>query len=357
MIEPMIKPTSSQQSCTGRRTAVDLFRSGLVIPAHPLALTADRRLDERRQRALSRYYLEAGAGGIAVAVHTTQFKIHDPAEGLLPAVLALAADTAKEYHDRPSVLVAGLAGPTEQAVAEAELAAALGYELALLSPYGTDGLDQDGLIERARAVGEVLPVIGFYLQPAVGGRQLPRDFWRRLGEIESVVGIKVAPFDRYATLDVILGVRESGRADKIALYTGNDDNIVGDLISDHEGQGFVGGLLGQWAVWTRNAVQLLGLAHLARSGDDEALRKLVMIDRPLTDANAAIFDAKNGFRGSVPGIHEVLRRQGLLEGIWCLDDDESLGPGQLAEIDRIWAAYPYLRDDDFIAENRDRWLS
>lgn len=345
----MIDPSSSE--------AVDLFRSGLVIPAHPLALTADRRLDERRQRALSRYYLEAGAGGLAVAVHTTQFGIHDASRDLLSPVLALAVDTAAEYPDRTTVLVGGLAGPTEQAVAEAELAASLGYHLALLSPYGTNGMTEQELIHRARAVGEVLPVVGFYLQPAVGGRPLPKEFWRALAQVESVIGIKVAPFDRYATLEVIHGIIESGRAEEIALYTGNDDHIVGDLVSDHDGRAFVGGLLGQWAVWTSKAVELLALARNARGGDDAALRTLLTLDRPLTDANAAIFDARNGFAGSVPGIHEVLRRQGLLEGTWCLDDKEVLGPGQAAEIDRIWRAYPWLRDDDFIAEHRDRWLS
>ena len=340
----------------GPADPVELFRSGLVIPAHPLALTEDRRLDERRQRALSRYYLESGAGGLAVAVHTTQFGIHDPASDLLSPVLELAVETAAEYPDRSTVLVGGLAGPTEQAVEEAELAAALGYHLALLSPYGTNGMTDAELIDRARAVGAVLPVIGFYLQPAVGGRPLPREFWRELAQVDSVIGIKVAPFDRYATLEVIHGITESGRADEIALYTGNDDHIVGDLISDDDGQAFVGGLLGQWAVWTGKAVQTLELARQARAGDDAALRRLVRLDRPLTDANAAIFDTRNGFAGSVPGIHEVLRRQGLLDGVWCLDDKEVLGPGQLAEIDRIWTAYPWLRDDDFVAEHRDRWL-
>lgn len=340
-----------------RATAVDLFRGGLVIPAHPLALTADHQLDERRQRALTRYYAESGAGGLAVAVHTTQFGIHDVSNELLSPVLELAAETAAEYQDRNIVLVGGLAGPTGQAVAEAELAASLGYQLGLLSPYGTNGMTESQLIDRARAVGEVLPVIGFYLQPAVGGRLLPKEFWRGLAQVESVIGIKVAPFDRYATLEVIHGVSESGRADQIALYTGNDDHIVGDLISDYDDRAFVGGLLGQWAVWTGKAVETLELSRKARAGDDAALRQLVDLDRPLTDANAAIFDARNGFAGSVPGIHEVLRRQGLLEGIWCLDDKEVLGPGQLAEIDRIWDAYPWLRDDDFIAEHRDRWLS
>ncbi|MDF5753701.1 dihydrodipicolinate synthase family protein [Spongiactinospora sp. TRM90649] len=341
----------------------DLFRRGLVIPAHPLALTAERRLDERRQRALTRYYIDAGAGGLAVGVHTTQFAIHGTA--LLAPVLELAAETARG-HDRERgrevVLVAGATGDTARAVAEAELAASLGYHMVLLSPHPE--LDEDALIDRARAVGEVLPVIGFYLQPAVGGRVLSRDFWTRLAAIESVIGIKVAPFDRYRTLDVLHGVCRAGREADLALYTGNDDHILADLITPHrvvvDGREveveFVGGLLGQWAVWVRRAVELLEEAGRARSGDDVAARRLLTLDGHLTDANAAIFDARHGFHGCIPGIHEVLRRQGLLAGRWCLDPEEELSPGQLAEIDRIWAAYPWLRDDEFVAEGLSRWL-
>ncbi|WP_327091096.1 dihydrodipicolinate synthase family protein [Nonomuraea sp. NBC_01738] len=338
----------------------DLFRRGLAIPAHPLALTAERRLDERRQRALTRYYVAAGAGGLAVGVHTTQFAIHGT--DLLPPVLELAAETARE-SERRVLLVAGATGPTAQAVAEASLARSLGYDMVLLSPYAE--LDEDALIERARAVGEVLPVIGFYLQPAVGGRPLSRDFWTRLAALESVAGIKVAPFDRYRTLDVLHGVVRSGRAGEVALYTGNDDHILTDLITQHrvivDGREaeveFVGGLLGQWAVWVQKAVALLEEARLARAGDDVAARRLLRLDGHLTDANAAIFDSANGFHGCIPGIHEILRRQGLLEGRWCLDPAEDLSPGQLAEIDRIWAAYPWLRDDEFVAEGLHRWLS
>lgn len=341
--------------------ALKRFRAGCVIPAHPLAIDADRRLDERRQRALSRYYLEAGAGGLAVAVHTTQFALHEPERGLLSPVLELAAEVAREYPDDPPILVAGLTGPTSQAVEEAELAAGLGYHLALLSPYDAGEHSEDALLERARLVGEVLPVIGFYLQPAVGGRVLSRDFWRRLAALDCVAGIKVAPFDRYATLDVILGVRESGRAGEVALYTGNDDHIVLDLITSYRSPGadlaFVGGLLGQWSVWVRGAVEMLNEAELARSGDDDALRRLLAVESELTDANSAVFDVANGFHGCVPGIHEVLRRQGLLEGRWCLDPAEDLSMGQMDEIDRIWAAYPHLRDDDFVAANLDRWLA
>lgn len=345
--------------------ALRRFRSGGVVPAHPLALDQDRKLDERRQRALTRYYVEAGATGLAVAVHTTQFAVHEPGRGLLAPVLELAATTADEYPSPRPVMVAGVIGPTEQAVAEAELAASLGYDMVLLTPYGAGDVDEDGLISRARAVGEVLPVIGFYLQPAVGGRRLSRQFWRRLAGLSCVIGIKIAPFDRYATLDVVHGVAESGRAGDVALYTGNDDHIAMDLVaaypaaagSDAAPVRMVGGLLGQWAVWVREAVEIMRLAVGARNGDDDALRHLVELDPALTDANAALFDAANGFHGCVPGVHEVLRRQGLLEGLWCLDEDETLSPGQLEEIDRIWAAYPYLRDDAFVAENLDRWLA
>lgn len=347
-------------SSTRQTSALARFRRGCVIPAHPLALDADRRLDERRQRALTRYYLASGAGGIAVGVHTTQFAIHDPKVGLLAPVLELAAETAAGSD---AVLVAGACGDTAQAVAEAELAASLGYHMVLLSPYAP--LDEDALVERARAVGEVLPVIGFYLQPAVGGRELSRGFWARLAALESVVGIKVAPFDRYRTLDVLHGVCAAGRNGDLALYTGNDDHILADLVAPHrvivDGRPveveFVGGLLGQWAVWANTAVTLLDDARRARAGDDAALRRLLTLDGHLTDANAAIFDAANGYHGCIPGIHEVLRRQGLLAGRWCLDPAEELSPGQLAELDRVHRAYPHLRDDDFVAAHLDEWLA
>jgi hypothetical protein len=275
-------------------------------------------------------------------------------------VLELAAETAAGSD---AVLVAGACGPTRQAVAEAELAASLGYHMVLLSPYA--GLDENALIERARAVGEVLPVVGFYLQPAVGGRELSREFWARLAGLESVVGIKVAPFDRYRTLDVLHGVCAAGRTDDLALYTGNDDHILADLVAPHrivvDGQPvaveFVGGLLGQWAVWVHTAVTLLDEARRARAGDDVALRRLLTLDGHLTDANAAIFDAANGFHGCIPGIHEVLRRQGLLAGRWCLDPAEELSCGQLGELDRVYQAYPHLRDDDFVAAHLDEWLA
>jgi dihydrodipicolinate synthase/N-acetylneuraminate lyase len=346
--------------------AAALARGG-VVPAHPLALTAERRLDERRQRALSRYYVEAGAVGLAVGVHTTQFGIRDPAVGLLSPVLALArevmdrADAARPGQP-PLIRIAGICGPTAQAASEARLARDLGYHLGLLSLAALPSASDDELIGHAQAVGEILPLMGFYLQPAVGGRLLGRTFWRRLCQLPAVAAIKIAPFDRYQTLEVIHGVRDSGRADQIALYTGNDDSIVADLVTPLELGGspplrFCGGLLGQWAVWTRRAVSLAAeLRALADAGQPLPPR-LLALGAQLTDANAALFDAANRFHGCLPGIHEALRRQGLLAGTTCLDPGETLSPGQLEEIDRIHTAYPHLRDDTFVREHLDRWLA
>lgn len=342
---------------------VELLAEGLVIPAHPLALTAERRLDERRQRALTRYYLASGAGGIAIAVHTTQFEIHEPERGLLEPVLALTADVLDREAERDLVRIAGVVGPTAQAVAEAELAARLGYDAVLLSPRLAGATEHD-LIERARAVGEVLPVIGFYLQEAIGGPVLSRDFWRRFADLPAVVAVKAAPFDRYRTIELVRGVGESDRAGDVALYTGNDDAIVADLTAVHRVQAgggmrelrFRGGLLGQWAVGTRAAVGVLALAKRAQDGDGGAALELADLAADLTDLNAAVFDPANGFAGVIAGVHEVLRQQGLLEGVWCLDPDETLSPGQAAEIERVRLAYPRLSDDAFIAEYRDEWL-
>lgn len=340
-----------------------ILAEGVVVPAHPLALTAERRLDERRQRALTRYYLAAGAGGIAIAVHTTQFEIHEPERGLLEPVLALTADVLDREADRDLARIAGVVGPTAQAVAEAELAARLGYDAVLLSPR-LAGASEDDLIERARAVGEVLPVIGFYLQEAIGGPVLSRAFWRRFADLPSVVAVKAAPFDRYRTIDLVRGVGESDRADEVALYTGNDDAIVADLTAVHRVPAaggtrelrFRGGLLGQWAVGTRAATGVLALAKRAQAGDGEAALELAGIAADLTDLNAAVFDPANGFAGVIAGVHELLRQQGLLEGIWCLDPAEGLSPGQAEEIARVRLAYPHLNDDAFIAEHRDEWL-
>lgn len=340
---------------------------GMVIPAHPLALTEGRRLDERHQRALTRYYLAAGAGGVAVGVHTTQFAIHDAAVGLYPPVLELAAATAREHATHTGttpLLVAGIVGQTSQAVAEAELAAGLGYHAGLLSLAALAGADDEMLLAHCAAVAEAIPLFGFYLQPAVGGRRLSRSFWQRFAAIERVVAIKVAPFDRYQTLDVVRGVAGSGRAGDIALYTGNDDHIVGDLVAQYRVAmpagpvelHFAGGLLGQWAVWTRCAVELLAEIHSVRAAGKGIPTALVRGAAEITDANAALFDVDNGFAGCIPGLHEALRRQGLLRGCWCLDPEVELSPGQVEAIDRVYAAYPLLRDDTFVAEHLDDWL-
>lgn len=340
----------------------------MAIPAHPLALTARRRLDERRQRALTRYYIDAGAGGIAVGVHTTQFAIRQPSVGLYRPVLELAHETVRGWAGRRAhapILVAGVVGGTRQAVREATIARDLGYDVALLSLAQLPRATTAELIAHCKAVGAVMPLMGFYLQPAVGGRVLSSGFWRHFAELDAVVAIKVAPFDRYATLDVVRGVIEAGRAGEVALYTGNDDNIVGDLLTVHAdtcaaaGGGrtvrMVGGLLGHWAYWTRNAVLLVERARReAERGMSPALLRLAC---ETTDANGAIFDAATRFRGCIPGIHEVLRRQGLLAGRWCLDPREDLSPGQAREIDRVLTAYPHLTDDAFVQANRDRWLA
>jgi dihydrodipicolinate synthase/N-acetylneuraminate lyase len=334
---------------------------GLVIPAHPLALTAERRLDERRQVALTRYYADAGAGGVAVGVHSTQFAIRTA--GLFEPVLRLGAETAAEAERRTGrslVKIAGAIGRTPQAVAEAEAARRLGYDAVLLGLGALREETAAELVAHCRSVGEVLPLVGFYLQPAVGGRVLEGAFWRRFLEVEAVVAIKVAPFNRYQTLDVVRALAASGRAQEVALYTGNDDTIVLDLLARLPGEppvGCVGGLLGQWGVWTRRAVELLEAVKRCRREDGRGAVELLALGQELTDANAALFDAENGFRGCIPGIHEVLRRQGLLAGRWCLDPREDLSPGQAEEIDRVLAAYPHLADDAFVRENRDRWLS
>jgi hypothetical protein len=342
---------------------------GLVIPAHPLALNRERRLDERRQRALTRYYLAAGAGGVAVGVHTTQFAIHSKEVGLYRPVLELAAEECERERAASApeaVRVAGVIGPTNQALAEARLAVELGYHCGLLGLGALRDASDDELIAHAERVARVIPVFGFYLQPAVGGRFLGYRFWRRFAEMENVVAIKIAPFDRYGTLDVIRAVADADRLERIALYTGNDDNIVADLISPfpfNRGDGgehsarIVGGLLGQWAVWTRRSAEILERTRRASHGSCEEVFPLLRLNGELTDANAAIFDAANRFRGCIPGIHEVLRRQGLLEGAWCLDPEETLSPGQGEEIDRVCRDYPHLTDDEFVKEHLDAWLT
>ena len=346
------------------------FLRGMVIPAHPLALTAERRLDERRQVALTRYYCDAGAGGIAVAVHTTQFEIRQPEVGLLQPVLELAFRTMQDWcrsRQPPPVSVAGVVGRTGQALAEAQLAASIGYDAVLLSLAAMRDTDNATLLDHCRRVAEIIPVVGFYLQPAVGGRPLDRDFWRGFLDIDRVIAIKVAPFDRYRTLEVTGALAESGR-DDVALYTGNDDAIVADLLTPFPAADggapmvFRGGLLGQWAVGTRRAVALLQRCHAIgrheldpRDEGAETLR-LLALGAELTDLNSALFDPANGYAGCIAGIHEVLRRQGLLAGRWCLNPAEDLSPGQMETIDRVLARYPHLIDDEFIAEKLDDWM-
>lgn len=341
---------------------LDILRRGAVIPAHPLALTGDKRIDERRQRALSRYYIDAGSGGLAVGVHTTQFEIREA--GLYDKVLGLAAEAMDDWTDRPLVKIAGLAGPTEQAVREAEVARANGYHACLLSLAALCDADEDAVVDHCARVADEMPLVGFYLQPAVGGRVLPTSFWRRFAAIDNVVAIKMAPFNRYRTLDVIRGVVEARAEDRITLYTGNDDHIVFDLLAPfavkRDGEEvrvrIKGGLLGHWSVWTQRAVELLDRVHAAVAAD-RADADLLALDSKVTDCNSAFFDVANDFKGCIAGCHEVLRRQGLMENIACLNPDETLGPGQIAEIDRVYAAYPELNDDDFVRANLEKWLS
>jgi len=339
-----------------------LIAGGTVIPAHPLALNAERKLDSRRQRGLTRYYIDAGAGGLAVGVHTTQFAIRDV--GLYEPVLRNAAETARDWTKRPLVMVAGLAGSTEQALAEAQLAVNLGYHAGLLSLGAMRAASTHDIVEHCRAIAGKIPLIGFYLQPAVGGRELGVDFWTAFAAIDNVVAIKVAPFNRYRTLDVFKGVAAAGAAERIALYTGNDDHIVLDLSLPfdirHDGKTqrleFRGGLLGHWSVWTKSAVALFERCRAAKAAG-RIDQDLLALDACVTDCNAAFFDVANNFDGCIAGCHEVLRRQGLLEGIWCLDPNEGLSPGQAREIDRVIHEHGDLSDDSFVAENLQRWLA
>ena len=343
-----------------------ILQEGVVIPALPLALDRSRHLDERRQRALVRYYLDAGSGGLAVGVHTTQFAIRDPEIGLFQPLLELAReefDRFEEQKGKHIIRICGITGPTKQAAGEAALAASLGYDAGLLSLAALPQAGHDELVAHCRRVAQEIPLIGFYLQPSVGGRVLDERFWRDFSRIGNVVAIKIAPFNRYHTLDVIRGVAASGRAEEIALYTGNDDNIVADLLTEYvpDGPGgetvrkrIVGGLLGHWAVWTRKAVELLERIHHATPQD---YPELLTLGTQITDCNAAFFDAANRFEGVIAGIHEVLRRQGFFDEIILLDPEERMSPGQKEEIDRVYAAYPHLNDDDFVRENINRWFS
>lgn len=339
-----------------------LLRRGTVIPAHPLALDASRRLDRVHQRALTRYYIDAGAGGLAVGVHATQFAIREA--GLYEPVLELAARTAREWTQRPLVLIAGLSGRTAQAVAEADVARRHGYHAGMLSLAPMRGASIDALIAHCAEVATRIPLIGFYLQTAVGGIALPMEFWRRFALIDNVVAIKIAPFDRYRTLDVVRGVVAAGAEQRVTLYTGNDDHIVLDLLApfvvrrggEDVNVRIRGGLLGHWSVWTHRAVQQLERIHAAvDAGAVDAA--LLALDSRVTDCNSAFFDVANGFAGCIPGCHEVLRRQGLLERIDCLDPAETLSPGQAEAIDRVCREHADLADDKFVAAHLQRWLA
>lgn len=335
----------------------NLIQQGTVIPAHPLALDSNRKLDEDRQRLLTRYYMASGAGGVAVGVHSTQFEIREPGIDLFEPVLRLAAEEVTASNiDRPFVKIAGITGPTDQAIREAELAAGLGYDLGLLSMGGLNDYSEKALIRHTEKVGERLPVFGFYLQPAVGGQLLSYEFWRDFAEIPAVKAIKMAPFNRYQTLDVVRAVCQSSRWQEIALYTGNDDNIVADLLTtfafevkgEMREKEIVGGLLGHWAVWTSKAVALLQEIKKIKESGAGIPSEMLTRNTQITDANAVIFDVAHQFRGCIPGIHEVLRRQDLLKGTWCLNPREVLSTGQSEELDRIYRDYPDQNDDDFV---------
>lgn len=301
-----------------------------------------------------------------MGVHTTQFAIRK--KGLYEPVLRLAVDTVSDLRARrPIIKVAGVSGTPEQAVAEAQLAADLGYDLALVIPGGSK--TEDELLEKVRLVSSVIPVFGFYLQPAVGGMPLSFKFWRILSDIEGVAAIKIAPFDRYRTFDVMRGVLMSERCSEIALYTGNDDNIVADLFAslsavvggEKREVRFVGGLLGQWAVWTRRAVSTLAMVKRARKGGlvPAEMRELFEEAGEMTEANAVIFDATNDFKGSIAGIGEVLRRQGLTANSKTLESRDSLSPGQSREIEEMLIRHPSLHteDDEMIRQRLDQWLA
>ena len=339
-----------------------ILKAGAVIPAHPLALDANRQFDRRRQRALTRYYVDSGVGGLAVGVHTTQFEIRDV--GLYEPVLSAAMDDAKAWTSRPLVMIAGVCGKTEQAVREAKLAVSLGYHAGLLSLAAMKGASEDAIIAHCQRVAEEIPLVGFYLQPAVGGMDLSAGFWKRFCAIDNVVAIKAAPFHRYRTLDVVHGLIAAGAEDRITLYTGNDDHIVLDLVTPfvamRDGKPvtvrFQGGLLGHWSVWTKGAVDLL--ARLKQAAAAPAVpAEILALDARVTDCNAAFFDVANAFHGCIAGCHEVLRRQGLLEGIWCLNPKEGLSPGQSDLIDRVSVDHADLADDAFVAANLARWLA
>lgn len=342
---------------------LNIIRRGAVIPAHPLALDENRNFDRKRQRALTRYYMDAGVGGLAVGVHTTQFAIRD--NGLYEPVLRAAIEDSRAWTDRPLVMIAGVAGQTEQARNEAKIARELGYHAVLISMGALKGQTSAELIQHCKTIAEEIPVIGFYMQTSVGGIILDEDFWCEFAQIDNAIAIKVAPFHRYRTLDVLRGIVKAKAENKITLYTGNDDHIVADLTlpftlargDEAVTLRFKGGLLGHWSVWTKRAVELLERIHTETADNKPVSQSLLALDAKVTDCNAAFFDVANNFHGCIAGCHEVLRRQGLLEGIWCLDPEEGLSKGQAEEISRVYQAHPDLNDDEFVAANRERWLA
>ena len=345
--------------------ALEILHEGTVIPAIPLVLNKERKFNEQGQRTLIRYYLHAGVGGLAIGVHTTQFEIRDPKIGLFEPLLKIAAeeiDAFEKNNDKVIVRIAGACGPVAQAVLESKTAQDLGYDAVLLSPGGLNNLSENEMIERTKYVAALMPVIGFYLQPAVGGRRFSFDYWKAIADLENVVAFKAAPFDRYMTLDLVRGCAFSDRSDKVALYTGNDDNIVIDLLTKYEftmnnklvSKRFVGGLLGHWSVWTHNVVSMFEILKSHRE-EIHIPSYLFTLAEQVTDCNGAFFDVRNNYKGCIAGIHEVLRRQGLMEGIWCLNPRETLSPGQKEEIDRVCKAYAHLNDNDFVRRNIDKW--
>lgn len=350
---------------TRHEEALKILSRGTVIPATPLALTDERKLNEKGMRLLMHYYLDSGVGGIATAVHTTQFEIRDRDVGLLEPVLKLVADEITKYekaNNKVVVKVAGVCGPVDQAVKEAELAKKYGYDAVLLSPGGLNHLSEEEMIERTKAVANIMPTIGFYLQTAVGGRVFSYDYWRKLCAVDNVVAIKCASFNRYTTLDVVRAAALSHRSDEITLYTGNDDSIVVDLLTKYEfdkdgktvTKCFDGGLLGHWTMWTNKVVEMFDSIKQEREKDAVSARFLTLAAQ-VTDANGVFFDAAHNFAGCIPGVHEVLRRQGLMENILCINPNETLSPGQNEEIDRIYKSYPHLNDDAFVKEHIEEW--
>ena len=345
--------------------ALEILKLGTVIPATPLALDENRRFDEYSQRLLMKYYLNCGVGGIATAVHSTQFEIRDPEVNLFEPILKLVSDEIDAFENKTGrviVKVAGVCGKTEQAVKEATLAKKYGYDAVLLSPGGLNSLSEDELVKRTKAVAEVMPVIGFYLQTAVGGRHFSFEYWQKICEIPNVVAIKAAPFNRYMSLDIARAAALSTRSDEITLYTGNDDNIVIDLLTTYRfdvngkryEKGFEGGLLGHWSVWTKRAVELFERCKNEKTNGTISSEMLTLANA-VTDSNAVLFDGANAFAGCIPGLHYVLKKQGLMKSLNCINPNEVLSPGQDTEIERIYAMYPNLVDDDFVKENIESW--